>query len=38
MNNDDDKTILITVKGGVVISVGNLPEGYDYIIDDQDDH
>jgi hypothetical protein len=28
--------ITIVVKGGCVVDVLNLPEGFDYVIDDQD--
>jgi len=31
-----DKTLKITVKGGVVIDVDNVPEGWSVEIDDQD--
>lgn len=31
-----DKTVKITVKGGVVIDVFNVPEGWSVEIDDQD--
>ena len=31
-----DKTIKIEVEGGVVISVENIPDGYDYEIIDHD--
>lgn len=31
-----NKTIKITVKGGMVIEVENLPDGYDYEIVDLD--
>lgn len=30
------KTIVIEVKGGVVIDVRNLPNGYNYIVKDRD--
>ena len=31
-----DKFITIVVKGGVVVEVKGLPEGYQYIVDDKD--
>ena len=33
-----DKTIKITVKGGMVESVEGLPPGYDYKVDDKDEN
>ena len=30
------KTIVIEIKGGVLIDVGNLPEGYNYELIDHD--
>lgn len=32
----EEKIIIIEVKGGMVTEVYNLPEGYDYTIDDHD--
>jgi len=33
---EEEKNITIAVKGGMVTGVHNLPEGYDYTIDDHD--
>ena len=35
-NNMENKTIQVTVQGGVVIDVKNLPEGWDLQIIDKD--
>ena len=34
--NDSEKTIVITVEGGCVIDVENLPEGFSYSVNDLD--
>jgi len=36
IGDDDSKKIKIVVKGGVVVDVQNLPEGYDYKVIDED--
>jgi len=33
---DQNRTIKITVKGGVVVEVGGIPPGYDFEINDLD--
>ena len=36
MTQEKDKTIQVTVQGGVVVDVKNLPEGWDLQIIDKD--